>query len=178
MSNSNKDNLGNDLEQTGPLDVEQIKILTQEQQRQEELNKKQKKKHEMTVSDIRSHPFNLKRLFRSFKYAFQGVAYCLETQPNMRIHFIIGFIAVLLGIFFKISESEWLALVLVIGFVIILEFINTAIESLVDLYSADFSYLARIAKDVGAATVLVMAVISVIVGIIIFLPRILLWFNL
>ncbi len=167
----------NEIEQTGPLDLDEIKRFSHQQERQEELNRKQKRKHEMQAKDVKEHPFKLSRLKKSFKYAFQGVGYCLSTQPNMRIHFIIGFIAILMGFFFHISQGEWLALVLVIGFVIILEFINTAIESLVDLYSSDFSFLARVSKDVGAATVLVMAIVSVIVGLIIFLPKILIFIG-
>lgn len=160
------------LDQTGPLNVDEIKELSHLQTIQEQLNRKQKRKHELKKEDVKNQPIQIKRLVKSFKYAFQGIGYVLRTQPNMKIHFIIGTIAVILGFFFHISESEWLSLVLVIGFVIILEFINTAIESLVDLYSESFSFLAKVSKDVGAATVLVMAIISIVVGLIIFLPKI------
>lgn len=160
-----------DVDDTGPIDLDKIHKIIQNQFRRDQLDKKQKRKHELTEADVKNEPIRFKRLLKSFKYAFQGVSYVLKTQPNMKIHFIIGTIAVILGFLLHISIAEWLSLVLVIGFVIILEFINTAIESLVDLYSEDFSYLARISKDVGAATVLVMAIISVIVGLIIFLPK-------
>lgn len=162
------------LDQTGPLDIEEIRILSNTFIEQEKKNRNQKRKHELRKEDVKNEPIQLKRLVKSFKYAFEGVKYVLKTQPNMKIHFIVGFIAILLGIFFNISEGEWLSLVLVIGFVIILEFINTAIESLVDLYTERFNFLAKVSKDVGAATVLVMAIISVIVGLIIFLPKIIL----
>ena len=81
------------IEHTGPIDVEEIKKLSHEQVRQEELNRKQKQKHEMQVEDIKNHPIQIGRLKKSFKYAFQGLYYCLMTQPNMKIHFIIGTIA-------------------------------------------------------------------------------------
>lgn len=159
-------------EATGPIDVEKIRSLRKDQDKRQELDRKQKRKHEMKTAEVKNEPIKFSRLANSFKYAFQGVMYVLKTQPNMKIHFTIALIAIILGFLFKIREAEWLALVLVIGFVIILEFINTAIETLVDLYTADFSFLAKVSKDVGAATVFVMAVISVVVGIIIFLPKI------
>lgn len=171
----------NKNENTGPIDSSKIRELTQNQKRQSLLNTKQKRKHEQRTTEIKNEPIRLDRLSRSFHYAFQGVRYVLRTQPNMKIHFIMAAIAVTMGFLFRISEAEWLALVLVIGFVIILEFINTAIETLVDLYTEDFSFLAGVSKDVGAATVLVMAFISVIVGLIIFLPKIvdllIIWFD-
>lgn len=113
-----------------------------------------------------------RRLTRSFKYAFSGIKYVLRTQPNMKVHSFAGIIAVMGGFFFNISESEWLALVIVIGFVMILEVVNTAVETLVDLYTEEFHHLAKISKDTAAGAVMLMAIVSVIVGLIIFLPKI------
>lgn len=162
----------NNIEDTGPIDLEKIKVLTNTQARQQRLSKKQKRKHEITSAEIKNKPIQLDKLARSFKYAIRGCIYVFKTQPNLKVHTIFACLAIALGIIFHISVPEWLALVLVIGFVIILEFINTAIETLVDLYTEDYSFLAGVSKDVGAATVLVMAVVSVVVGIIIFLPKI------
>lgn len=166
FTNDTEDRFG-----TGPIDTEAIKSITAQQQRTNALNAKQKKKHERIAAEAANQPIQLKRLRKSFKYAFQGILYVFKTQPNMKIHGIIGTIAVTLGFLFHISEPEWLAVVIVIGFMIILEVINTAIETLVDLYTEDFSFLAGVSKDVGAATVLVMAIVSVIVGLIVFLPK-------
>lgn len=113
-----------------------------------------------------------RRLMRSFKYAFTGIKYVLKTQPNMKVHSVVGLIAIAGGFFFHISESEWLALVIVIGFVLILEVVNTAVETLVDLYTEEFHYLAKISKDTAAGAVLLMALVSIVVGLIIFLPKI------
>ena len=90
----------------------------------------------------------------------------------MKIHLIAGTAAVVLGFLLKISGPEWLSIILVIGFVLILEVINTAIETLVDLYTEDFSFLAGVSKDLGATTVLIMAITSVIIGCVVFLPKI------
>lgn len=114
----------------------------------------------------------MKRLRRSFKFAIAGVVYVWRSQPNMKIHSIMGTIAVLLGFLLRISEAEWLALVLVIGFVLILEVINTAVETLVDLYTTEYSELAKHSKDTAAGAVMLMAVVSVVVGCIIFIPKI------
>lgn len=117
------------------------------------------------------------RLRKSFHYAFEGVSYVIRTQPNMKIHCIAAAIAVFLGFFFHLSEAEWLAVVLVIGFVMILEVINTAIETLVDLYTEDFHVLAKISKDTAAGAVLLMAILSVVVGCIVYLPKIYVFFT-
>jgi len=114
----------------------------------------------------------MRRLRRSFHYAFEGVFYVLRTQPNMKIHAVMGTLAVLMGFFFHVSEGEWLALVIVIGFVMILEVVNTAIEALVDLYTEEYHELAKASKDTAAGAVLLMAMVSVVVGAIIFLPKI------
>lgn len=181
MSKNNKNSLYNIQEDTGPIDVDLIKILTSTQARQQRLSKKQKRKHELTVEEIKNKPIRIDKLKRSFRYAFKGCAYVFRTQPNLKVHLMVATIAIILGFLLKISVPEWLSLILVIGFVILLEFINTAIETLVDLYTEDYSFLAGVSKDVGAATVLVMAIVSVIIGIIIFLPKIInlimLWIN-
>lgn len=114
----------------------------------------------------------MQRLLRSFSYAAQGIRYVLKTQPNMRIHVTIGSLAVIAGFFFHITVPEWLAMVIVIGFVMILEVVNTAVETLVDLYTDEFNQLAKISKDTAAGAVMLMAIVSVVVGLIIFLPRV------
>jgi undecaprenol kinase/diacylglycerol kinase (ATP) len=113
-----------------------------------------------------------RKLKKSFSFAIQGILYTLKTQQNMRIHFLVGAIAVIAGFIFKISAPEWLALVIVISFVLILEIINTAIETLVDLYTEEYHHLAKVAKDTAAGAVLIAAVMSICVGLII------LWQNL
>jgi len=90
----------------------------------------------------------------------------------MRIHLGVGMMAIAAGIVFKITAYEWLAIVIVISFVMILEILNTAIETLVDLYTEEYHHLAKVAKDTAAGAVLVAAIMSVCVGLIIFLPKI------
>jgi len=109
----------------------------------------------------------------SFRYAFAGLRYLLWTQRNAKIHTAIGLAAVALGFVLGIDRNEWLTLTLMITIVLAAEGINTAIEAAVDLASPTYHPLAKIAKDVGAGTVLLTAVASVIVGLLLFLPHLL-----
>ena len=110
-------------------------------------------------------------LARSFSFAFQGLGYMLRTQRNARIEVAIGAIACGLGAWFRITRIEWCVLVLTIACVLILEGLNTAIEAAVDLASPEVQPLAKTAKDVAAGMVLIAAIASVIVGGLIFGPR-------
>lgn len=112
-------------------------------------------------------------LASSFRYAFAGIRYLLWTQRNAKIHTAFGLIAVGLGFALRIERVEWLALVLTIAIVLAAEGVNTAVEAAVDLASPGLHPLAKIAKDVGAGTVLLTAIAAVIVGLILFLPRLL-----
>jgi diacylglycerol kinase len=112
-------------------------------------------------------------LLLSFRYAFAGIRYLLWTQRNAKIHTALGLAAVALGFLLRIERDEWLVLVLTIALVLAAEGVNTAIEAVVDLASPAYHPLAKIAKDVAAGTVLLIAIASVIVGLILFLPRLL-----
>jgi diacylglycerol kinase (ATP) len=108
-----------------------------------------------------------KNIFYSFKYAIEGLIYSIETQRNMRIHLFMCILISSIGIFLKISKLE-LAIILVVScIVIVAEMFNTAIESVVDLYSKQRHPLAKIAKDLSAGAVLISAIFSAIIGIII-----------
>ncbi len=109
---------------------------------------------------------------RSFGYAFAGLAEVVRSQPNAKIH-IIGLIAsILLGAICGLSTIEWAIVVLCCGTVLAAEAMNTALENVVDLVSPDYHLLAGKAKDAAAAAVLITAMMAVIIGVIIFLPKI------
>ena len=111
-------------------------------------------------------------LLASFGYAFEGIRYLITTQRNAKIHVAIGMVAVIAGVMLQISRLEWLALVVMIALVLTLEGVNTAVEALVDLTCPHYHPLAKVAKDVGAGMVLLAAIASVVVGVIIFWPRV------
>ncbi len=108
---------------------------------------------------------------RSFVFAFSGVAHAFRTQRNMRVHILIAWAIVVLGWWLGISSVEWAIIVLTMGAVFAAEMMNTVVESMVDLVSPDRHALAKTAKDVAAGAVLVLAIFAVVVGVIIFLPK-------
>jgi diacylglycerol kinase (ATP) len=110
---------------------------------------------------------------RSFRYAFQGWGYVLRTQRNAWIHSAIATVVFLIGLWLKLPLQEWAIIVLTAAFVFSAEFINTAIEAVVDLATEDHHPLAKIGKDVGAAAVLVAALAAVLVGLLILGPPLL-----
>jgi len=106
----------------------------------------------------------------SFYYAFEGLWHVFRTQPNAWIHAFATVCVIALGLWLGLSRVEWAILALTVGLVWTAEFINTALEATVDLASPDIHPLARIGKDVGAAAVLVAAIISVVIGLLILGP--------
>ena len=112
-----------------------------------------------------------KRLFSSFKFAGQGILQAYRGEQNLRIHTFMAILVIIFGVFLKISYFEWIACLLLIALVLMAEFFNTAIEYVVDLASPKVHPLAKAAKDVASAGVLMMAIISAIVGLIIFVPK-------
>ena len=112
-------------------------------------------------------------LLKSFKFAFEGIRTEFKKGRNFRIQILMGFIALILGVIFKINTQEWFDLIIVIASVLILELVNTAIEAIVDMVSPEIQDKAKIAKDVSAGAVLVASIASVCVGLLIFLPKIL-----
>lgn len=110
------------------------------------------------------------KLIKSFTYAIAGICFCLRHERNMKIHCLAAVIVICHGLYFHVTRVEWLILLVVIGAVMSLEMVNTAIEKTVDLVTEDFKPLAKIAKDVAAGAVLLFTIIAVIIGAIIFLP--------
>ncbi|CCQ97378.1 Diacylglycerol kinase [[Clostridium] ultunense Esp] len=110
-------------------------------------------------------------LIESFNYAVSGIIYTLKTEKNMRIHFIIATIVIILSLFFDFTRLELLILFFSIALVLIAEMINTAIERTVDLITEDYHPLARLAKDIAAGGVLIAALNSLIVGYLLFFDR-------
>jgi diacylglycerol kinase len=118
----------------------------------------------------------LQKRIKSFGYAFKGIASLFASQPNARIHAVVLSFVVAAGFYFKIDKTEWLAVVLIAALVLSAEAMNTAVEFVVDLVSPDYHPLAGKAKDVAAGAVLLAAFGAVVVGLIIFLPKILVLF--
>lgn len=114
--------------------------------------------------------FKAHSLFASFSYAATGIYFCLRTQRNMRIHVAAGFSAMGLGAWLAVPLVHLALVAVVSSLVVTMEMLNTAIENAVDLYTHRRHPLAKIAKDVAAAAVLVSAINAVLVGLMVLGP--------
>jgi len=112
----------------------------------------------------------VERRIKSFGYAFAGWRFVLQTQANARIHAVISVGVMALALWLEIGRLEWVGLILTLMIVWMAEFTNTAIEVVVDLVMPDAHPLAKAAKDVAAATVLVGALGAIVVGLLILAP--------
>lgn len=112
------------------------------------------------------------KFIKGFGYAFSGIAYTVRTQLNFRFHLFAAAAITLAGWFMKISAGEWLSVILVSGLVLCTELLNTAVEVLVDLVSPDYNEKAGRVKDIAAGAVLVAAVIAILTGTVIFIPKV------
>ena len=123
---------------------------------------------------MNSGRFSPRSRFRSFKFAFRGLRSLLVFEHNSRIHLAAAIIVVALGFILGISIAEWALLTLTIGLVFVSELINSSLEEISDVVKPEWNEQIMRAKDYAAAAVLVTAGISVIIGGIIFIPRLLL----
>lgn len=114
----------------------------------------------------------MKKFIKSFKYAFEGIFTGIKKERNMKIHISIMILVIIFGILLKINKVEWIICITLFGLVISMELINTAIENVVDLITKEKNEQAKIAKDVAAGAVLVSAIASAIIGLIIFVPKV------
>ena len=118
-----------------------------------------------------------KKLEDSFKHAFEGIESSFKSERNMKIHFVLMIIVIVLGLLFKINIYEWLICIILFGLIISLELVNTAIETVVDMVMPKIDERAKLAKDIAAGAVLSSAIAAAIIGLIIFLPKIIYLFK-
>ncbi|WP_040207954.1 diacylglycerol kinase family protein [Neobacillus jeddahensis] len=115
-------------------------------------------------------------LMNAFSFATAGILTALKMERNMRFHLISSLIVLIVSFYFSITKIEWVIILFAIGGMFALELMNTAIERVVDLVTAEYHPLAKQAKDIAAGAVFVYAVLSVVIGIIIFIPYVLMLF--
>ena len=115
----------------------------------------------------------MKKIRNSFKYAIAGIWTSFKTERNMKIHIFIMILVIIAGIILKINKSEWIICIILFAIVIGSELFNTSIETIVDMVMPEKNEKAKIAKDVSAGAVLVVAIGAAIIGLVIFVPRIL-----
>ncbi len=118
-----------------------------------------------------SAKFTMVNRLKSFKYAINGIKIFFIKEHNARVHLFVAVLVILLGFLLKISRFEWVALIMVIGFVFTLEIVNTALEQICNFISPKINHNIKIIKDLAAAAVLVASIIAALVGVLIFLPH-------
>ncbi len=116
--------------------------------------------------------FSLSKMVSSFRYATQGFRSLFQEEPNARVHLLAIFVVVLAGWYLQIEPWEWVSVLLCFGLVLSLEFLNTSIENIADLISAEQDSRIGKIKDLAAAAVLFSALMAFIVGLIIFIPKV------
>lgn len=115
--------------------------------------------------------FSLKSSLESFRFALNGLLLLLKNEHNSRIHILAAIIAIVMGIIMKLDHYEWSLLIIVIGSVFLTELLNSSIESLADLIDPEWNELIMKAKDYSAAAVLISAIVAIVVGGLIFIPK-------
>lgn len=127
----------------------------------------------MDYKDRKEEVGKTKYFYQSIEFALTGIRTVFKDERNMRSHLLAGGIAIFLGFIFRLNKWEWLWILLCIFLVIVMEIINTAFENVVDMVT-DFHFhsIGKKIKDMAAGAVLITALFAVIVGGIIFLPKI------
>lgn len=114
-----------------------------------------------------------KHFIASLEFALQGVKTVFKEEHNMRTHVVVGILAVIIGFIFQLATWEWLWLLLVIFLVLVMEIINTVFENVVDMVT-DFHFhpIGKKVKDMAAGAVLLTTGFAVVVGLLLFLPKV------
>jgi diacylglycerol kinase len=122
---------------------------------------------------MNSNKFSFKSRLQSFRFALNGLRSLVKYEHNSRIHLIASAVVLILGLLLKIDLTEWSLLIVVIGMVFITELLNSSLELLADKINPEWNEMIGRAKDFSAAAVLIAAIVSLIVGVIIFVPKLL-----
>ena len=123
-------------------------------------------------SDYKDKRIRKNSQLSSFRLAILGILTAIKQERNVKIHLVITILVIILGLLNDLSKQEWMFIAFCIGLVISLELINTAIERVVDLVTSEYHPLAKEAKDIAAGAVFIAALLSIVIGGIIFIPKI------
>ena len=136
-------------------------------------NKKTEHKSETRLNDKvgQERIFSIVKRIQSFEHAGNGIRVFLKTTHNAWVHISIAVVAIFVGFVFDISQTEWMFVVLSIGFVLAAEAFNTALEFDIDLTSPGYHEFAKYTKDIAAGAVLIASITASSIGLIIFLPK-------
>ncbi len=122
--------------------------------------------------DPPNNSFSFRQRLRSFRYAFRGILFMVKTQHNFWIHLVVVVLVIIAGFLFCISLTEWALVIFAMGLVLSAETFNSAIEQLTDLANPDIHPKAGRVKDLAAGAVLLTAMAAALIGLLIFVPKI------
>lgn len=111
------------------------------------------------------------KISKSLVYAWHGLDYVFKSQRNFRIQIIVALLVILAGLYFGLSRQEWIILLFLIALVLILEILNTVLETFIDVLKPKIHHYVQIIKDLMAAAVLLASLVAALIGLIIFLPH-------
>lgn len=126
----------------------------------------------MASLDRSKKKFGFKRIISSINNSFNGLKAAYKSEQSMYIHLASTIVLLLFSFFLKISMMQWLIIIAIIGLTLVVELLNTAIESTVDLVTKEFHPLAKIAKDTASAAEFILTITSAIISLMIFIPKI------
>lgn len=122
---------------------------------------------------LKNHKKSFKRFIKSFGFAREGVRYAFYHEQNIIVMLALGIVAIILGLIFKITYTERLVILILIGFILALELMNTAIEATVNLHDGNKkSKYGKVAKDCASGAVAIASIFALVIGILIYLPYI------
>lgn len=107
-----------------------------------------------------------------FKYAWNGIISVVRSERNFRIHLLATVLVITAGLVMQLSQVEWLFIVVAIGSVLVTECVNSAIEKMLDYLNPEIHPKAKVVKDLSAGAVLLCAIMATVIGLIVFIPKI------
>lgn len=116
----------------------------------------------------------MQKFFKAFVYAWNGIRHGFQTERNLKVHGCAATVVIVMGLLSRLSLMEWFIVLILIGGMLSLELVNAAIERVVDLTTTEWHPLAKHAKDLSAGAVLIYAIVSALIGMLLFIPK---WFN-
>jgi len=125
--------------------------------------------------DIQKRNITPKSIFQTIKYSINGLKLYAKDGKSIIIYILGVILEVLMGFIFKINGLEWILIICILGIILSVELINTAIEATCDSISKEYNELIKVAKDCGSAATFVVFTVALILNIIIFLPKIVVW---
>mgnify|MGYP000577117676 CR=1 FL=1 len=117
-------------------------------------------------------PFSVRARIRSFSFAIQGIKTLFRDEDNAKVHVLTAVIVIIGGLYFDISSVEWMLITVAIGFVLVTEIVNTALENICDYLTEETDPLIKRIKDLSAGAVLISALTAIIIGLMVFIPKI------